>query len=156
VLQRRKFFVGRPIRGSDIKDISWFGPDGNEMSDQAWNDGNAKVLGVRLAGDIINEVDERGEGISGDTLLILMNAHWETINFTLPVARMEHVWETMLDTSDPDMPLRVCRGCEQYPLFGRSLALLRTTQPKDAGQPISPAQADAMRRESRKGVQPSI
>ena len=28
VLQRRKFFLGRPIRGSDIKDISFFEPGG--------------------------------------------------------------------------------------------------------------------------------
>src|SRR5262249_13561076 len=26
VFQRRKFFLGRAIRGSEIKDISWFGP----------------------------------------------------------------------------------------------------------------------------------
>jgi isoamylase len=38
VLQRRKFFVGRPIRGSDIKDISFFEPSGREMSDAAWNE----------------------------------------------------------------------------------------------------------------------
>ena len=33
VLQRRKFFQGRPIRGSEVKDISWFEPNGNEMDD---------------------------------------------------------------------------------------------------------------------------
>jgi isoamylase len=39
VFQRRKFFVGRPIRGSEIKDISFFDPSGTEMSDEAWNAG---------------------------------------------------------------------------------------------------------------------
>ena len=56
VFQRRKFFHGRPIRGSDIKDLSWFGPDGQEMSDEAWNAGYVKCLGVRLAGDEIGDL----------------------------------------------------------------------------------------------------
>ena len=81
---------------------------------------------MRLAGDIINEVDERGEPIVGDTLLLLLNAHWEEIQFTLPATREEHVWETMIDTADPDMPLRVCRRRREVPALRPSLALLRT------------------------------
>jgi glycogen operon protein len=155
VLQRRKFFVGRPIRGSEIKDISFFEPSGKEMSDEAWNTDFVKCLGVRLAGDIINETDERGEPIRGDTLLLLLNAHWEELQFTLPATRVEHVWETMVDTRDTDAPLRICRGGEQYPIFGRSLALLRTRTPEHAGQPVSAAQADALRREARRANQPT-
>ena len=75
------------IRGSDIKDISWFEPDGKEMTDEAWDAGFVQCLGVRLAGDLIGDVDERGEPIVGDTLLLLLNAHHEPIPFTLPVAR---------------------------------------------------------------------
>ena len=47
------------------------------MTDEAWDAGFVKCLGVRLAGDLIGEVDERGEPIVGDTLLILINAHHE-------------------------------------------------------------------------------
>ena len=82
-----KFFHGRAIRGSDIKDISWFEPSGKEMSDEAWNAGFVKCLGVRLAGDLIGDVDERGEPIVGDTLLLLLNAHHEPIPFTLPATQ---------------------------------------------------------------------
>jgi isoamylase len=155
VLQRRKFFLGRAIRGSNIKDIAFFDNAGNEMSDDAWNTGWAKSLGVRLAGDIMNEVDERGEPIVGDTLLLLINAHWEQLPFTLPDAKPEHVWETLVDTTDPESPLRICRPGEQYPLFGRSLALLRTTQAGHAGQLVSGPQVDALRREARKAHQPA-
>jgi glycogen operon protein len=154
VLQRRKFFLGRAIRGSGIKDISWFGPDGKEMSDEAWNDGNVKVLGMRLAGDEINEVDEHGEAVVGDTLLLLMNAYWETIQFKLPDTKSEHVWESLLDTADPHMPLRVCRGGEQYPLQGRTFVVLRTTKPEHVGREISPAQAEGLRRDARRANQP--
>ncbi len=48
VFQRRNFFAGRSIRGSDIKDISWLGPDGLDMNDEAWSTGYVRCLGVRL------------------------------------------------------------------------------------------------------------
>jgi len=46
--------------------------------------------------------------------------------------------------------LRVCRGGEKYPLFGRTLALLRTTKSAEAGAPASQTQVEAMRREARR------
>ena len=60
---------------------------GKDMSDEAWNAGFVKCLGVRLAGDLIGDVDERGEPIVGDTLLLLLNAHHEAIPFTLPATK---------------------------------------------------------------------
>jgi glycogen operon protein len=152
VLQRRKFFLGRPIRGTGIKDISFFEPSGKDMSDQAWNDPNVKSIGVRLAGDMINEVDERGEPIKGDTLLLLLNAHWEEIPFTLPVTSGGDVWQTLVDTAEPDRPLpvKVRPEREQYPLYGRSLALLRTVRPEQAGHEVTSTQVETLRREARK------
>jgi isoamylase len=155
VLQRRKFFLGRAIRGSDIKDISFMDPGGNEMSDEAWGADFVRCLGVRLAGDIINEVDERGEPVKGDTLLILMNAHWEKIDFVLPATRDEHVWETLVDTWDPASPLRICPGGQAYPLFGRSLAVLRTAQKSEAGQTLTSTQVETLRKEARRANQPA-
>jgi len=155
VFQRRKFFVGRAIRGCEVKDISFFEPSGKEMSDHAWNDGNVRCLGVRLAGDVIDGVDERGEPIIGDTLLLLMNAHWEQIAFTLPETKPEHYWQTVLDAAHPEESLQVRHGGEQFILQGRSLALLRTTEVEEAGRPVSSAQVDAIRREARKANQPT-
>jgi len=86
VLRRRKFFRCRQLRGSEVKDLAWFRPDGQEMTDQDWNNGYARVLGVRLAGDAIAEVDEQGNAIVDDTLLLLLNAHHEPLSFTLPEA----------------------------------------------------------------------
>jgi isoamylase len=152
VLQRRKFFLGRAIRGANIKDITFFDNAGNEMSDEAWNTGWIRSLGVRLAGDVINEVDERGEPIVGDTLLLLINAHWEQLPFVLPKTREEHVWEMLVDTAErADLPV-VWRGGQEYPLYGRSLALLRTNVPDRAGTRVSPAQIEALRREARRGA----
>ena len=61
VFQRRKFFLGRPIRGEGIVDISWFEPSGEEMTEEAWSTGYARCLGMRWAGDLIGETDEKGD-----------------------------------------------------------------------------------------------
>ena len=69
VFQRRKFFLGRAIRGSKVKDISFLSPSGSEMSDADWNAGFVRCLGLRLAGDLIDDENERGEPVVGETLL---------------------------------------------------------------------------------------
>src|SRR5205807_6871287 len=104
VFQRRRFFQGRSIRGSDIKDLSWLEPSGEEMPDEAWDAGFVKCLGVRLAGDLIGDVDERGDRIVGDTLLLLLNGHHEAIPFVLPLHKEEQQWELLLDTYRPTAP----------------------------------------------------
>jgi isoamylase len=125
VLQRRTFFQGRTIRGSDVKDVAWFEPSGQEMSDKAWNADFVKCLGVRWAGDAIEEVDEQGERIVGETLLILFNAHHEAIPFTLPAHREDQRWEGVIDTSHARAEPRTFQGGQLYELRARSLAVLR-------------------------------
>lgn len=130
VLQRRKFFQGHGIRGGEVKDLTWFDPSGQEMTDEAWNAGFVKCLGVRLAGDLLNERDGRGQPISGDTLLILLNAHHEPIPFTLPEPS-EGQWEMLLDTTDPSREDHFLTGRRPFKLQERSLAVFRfvTTSP---------------------------
>jgi glycogen operon protein len=144
VLQRRNFFQGRSIRGTDIKDISWLGPDGKEMSDEAWNAGYVRCLGMRLAGDLIGEVDERGEPIVGDTLLVLLNAHWEPIPFTLPAHKDGQRWEAVLDTSRPIGESTELSDRYPYLLQDRSLAVLRVRTPAPGAPVVTPAQAESL------------
>jgi glycogen operon protein len=125
VFQRRKFFQGRAIHGEGIQDISWFEPTGQEMTEEAWNTGYARCLGVRLAGDLLGEVDERGESIVGDTILLLLNAHYEAIPFTLPTTQEGELWERLLDTADPQGTSLTCTDGQQYTLQGRAMAVLR-------------------------------
>ncbi len=125
VLHRRKFFQGRSIRGTDIKDISWFEPSGQEMSDEAWNAGFVKCLGVRLAGELIGDLDERGEPVRGDTLLILLNAHHEPLKFRLPTPVAGIDWETVFDTAAPEKEPSHFDAGHEYALEGRSLVLFR-------------------------------
>jgi glycogen operon protein len=90
---------------------------------------------VRLAGDLIGDVDERGEVIRGDTLLLLLNAHHEPIPFRLPQTLPEHRWELLFDTADLQAPVALYDGGQVYPLHDRSLSVLRTT----TANPAQPA-----------------
>ncbi|MBI2525001.1 MAG: glycogen debranching protein GlgX [Candidatus Rokubacteria bacterium] len=127
VFHRRMFFQGRRIRGSEVKDLSWFRPDGKEMTEEEWHDGLSRCLGLRLAGDAIEEVDDRGDRIAGDSFLVLLNAHHEEIAFVLPAHRARMRWELTLDTRDWELgPRRQTFGAgDAFPLMGRSLAVFR-------------------------------
>jgi glycogen operon protein len=80
---------------------------------------------VRLNGDAIDEVDERGARIVGNTLLLLLNADDRPIAFTLPQTAAEERWETLMDTSDPWAPTRRLRAGGRYELLPRSMAVLK-------------------------------
>ena len=127
VFHRRMFFQGRRIQGSAVKDLAWFRPDGQEMTDEEWHNSFSRSLGLRLAGDAIEEVDDLGEPIVGDTFLVLLNAHHEPVPFVLPAHESRVSWEPVLDTRDWDgaAERRALRTGEQYMLEGRSLAVLR-------------------------------
>jgi glycogen operon protein len=157
VFQRRKFFQGRKIRGSDIKDLSWFDPNGGEMTDEAWDAGYVRCLGMRLAGDVIAEVDERGEKVVGDTLLLLLNAHHEPIPFVLPAAREGHHWEVILDTAlSPNQAATAAPAPAKYPLQGRSLVVLRTRGPEEGVPVVASAQTAAVLKEQPQMKQPQL
>jgi glycogen operon protein len=155
VFQRRKFFQGRSIRGTDIKDLSWLDPAGEEMTDEGWNAGFVKCLGMRLAGDLIGDVDERGDPIVGDTLLLLLNAHHEAVPFTLPAHKEEHDWEVLVDTTDPAVEPHTAESDRPYPLQSRSLAVLRTRprdEPKRAA--VTPTQVEKLLTTTRRQPEP--
>jgi isoamylase len=125
VLRRRRFFQGRRIRGADVLDIAWLDPSGREMTDETWNSPDVRCLGVRLNGDAIDEVDERGARIIGDTLLLLLNGADQPIAFTLPMTAPEERWETLIDTADPWAPSRRLRAGGRYELLPHSMAVLK-------------------------------
>ena len=108
VFRRRRFFHGKPIRGADgvpgeLSDIAWLTPGGRQMSDQDWEVGFANSMAVFLNGDAIDEPDQRGEPIRGDSFLLLFNADDADLTFTMPPARYGARWMTVLDTADPSI-----------------------------------------------------
>ncbi|MBS0202831.1 MAG: glycogen debranching protein GlgX [Planctomycetes bacterium] len=129
VLQRRQFFKGRPIHGESVRDVIWLTPEGIEMTDTDWNKHYTRCLGMRLEGQMVDEIDERGRHITGDTLLILFNSHNEPIPFTLPPHAGNEFWQPELDTATDALSGRMCAG-ETYPLQGKSMAVLKVVRSK--------------------------
>jgi glycogen operon protein len=100
VLCRRRWFQGRAIHGTGVSDIGWFTPGGVEMSDEDWQAGFAKSLGVFLNGDAIPTPNERGERIVDDSFYVMFNAHHEAVTFTLPEEKWGLRWVEMLNTHE--------------------------------------------------------
>ena len=97
--RRSRFFQGRPLRGSGVTDIAWLSPDATEMTDEQWDEGNAKSLAVYLNGSTV-DLDRRGEPINDDSFLLMLNAHSEPVSFIVPDARFGDGWTIALDTAN--------------------------------------------------------
>ncbi|GGS60982.1 glycogen operon protein GlgX homolog [Planobispora rosea] len=127
VFRRRRFFYGRPVRGSEdeLSDIAWLTPQGKRMTDSDWNVGYAKSLAVFLNGEAITEPDRRGRRITDDSFLLMINAHHDVIKFTIPKDYGE-MWLTEIDTAMPiTVDTRLCRAGERVPVVGRSMRVMR-------------------------------
>ena len=99
VLQRRRFFKGTASPVTGLKDIVWLAPRGEEMRAEDWSDSELRSLGVTMNGHAIEELDERGQRIVGDTLLIFFNAEPRAIHFNFPKQSSFGDWELIADTS---------------------------------------------------------
>jgi isoamylase len=152
VFRRRRFFHGRPIRpapGEDAqRDIAWFTSAGEEMSDDDWEGGAASIVTVFLNGDAIIESDPRGQRVVDDSFLLVLNAHHEDVEVTLPGASYPDRWAVVLDTvsgsvvvgtarehvlpSTDALPddLDVHAGGDVLTVAARSVLLLQRTNPE--------------------------
>jgi len=127
VLRRRRFFSGGYVRGSGLKDIVWFRPDGQEMSGADWNRPESHAIGMMLGGDAIPTLDEQGEQIIGDTLLVLTNAYHEPFDFMLPAIEWGESWEVLIDTRTADQVENrlPAEAGTKYTLLERSMVVMR-------------------------------
>jgi isoamylase len=125
VFRRRRYFQGTPLHGHDVTDLAWFRPDGTAMSDDDWDAGPARSIGVFLNGSAIPETDGLGQRIEDDTFLLLFNAHHEAIDFTLPDETFGERWLKVLDTDDALTEGEQLKGSEPLRVEARSVALLR-------------------------------
>lgn len=127
VLQRRMFFRGRNSAHLAVKDLTWFYPDGREMASEDWNNPQVRYLGLLLDGNAIDEVNEHGEPIVDDTLLIFLNAHDEPVNFKFPQCAQTQRWKLVFDTRNPVSfsETVLLESGSMYEMETRSLALFK-------------------------------
>jgi isoamylase len=103
VFRRRRFFEGKPVRGNAFLDISWLTPDGQLMSDEHWQTEFAKSLQVFLNGEGMASRDPRGQLLTDDSFLLLLNAHFDPLTFKLPTEGLSGPWTVVLDTTEPTL-----------------------------------------------------
>jgi isoamylase len=103
VFRRRRFFSGKPVgrRGAEgLPDITWFAPDGSEMTEEDWESSFAKSIAVYLNGHGIPDLDVRGQRVTDDSFVLCFNAHYESIEFTLPPTDFGAAWVPVIYTAD--------------------------------------------------------
>ena len=123
ILRRGRFLVGNYNEELGVKDVAWLVPDGSEMSEENWHDPNARCMGMLLDGRA-QPTGSRRKG-ADVTLLVIVNAHEDAVNFLLPEVTQGSGWNCLLDTNRPELS-----GDEIHPfnseflVTGRSLLLL--------------------------------
>ena len=96
---RKKWFQGRPVKGRGLEDISWFLPEGIEMTDNHWQHDFAKSLGVYLNGNRIHTTALKGKQVTDDSFYIVFNAYYKPLDFKLPPSHYGKKWFRVLDSS---------------------------------------------------------
>ncbi len=133
VFRRRSFFRGRAMRDPDLPGVLWLRPDGAQMNQSDWLNPESRALGMMLIGDAIEELDERGNPIGDDTMLLLVNAAHFDVAFTLPgMPGRKGEWDMVLDTSSPgDGRASTPEPGPTCQIASRSLVLLRLCREDD-------------------------
>src|SRR5882757_49364 len=98
VFRRRRFFRG-DTGATGTADAVWFRPDGGEMREENWHRDDAHALALFLNGDAITEPDAHGNRIVDDSFLILLNSHYEPVDFQLPEREYGDSWRIVVDTA---------------------------------------------------------
>jgi glycogen operon protein len=84
-LRSRQFFDGA-VNERELTDVTWHG---TQLNTPGWNDPEARVLGMTLA------------GFNGDSdLHVMFNAYWDKLDFAVP-AVAGRTWKKVIDTAQP-------------------------------------------------------
>ncbi|OHR22525.1 glycogen debranching protein GlgX [Corynebacterium sp. HMSC034A01] len=133
VFRRRRFLAGGALGDEEHgREIAWLTPECTLMTQDDWNTPFGRALMVFLDGEAIAEPDARGQRVVDDSFLLMFNAHYEDIDFTMPDAEFGDEWEVVVDTTEA---LGVRENAEPVQpgaavtVGQRSTVVLRRTQP---------------------------
>ena len=123
VFRRRQFLTGTPAHQTGRDDLDWYRPDGNAMTGEDWGESYARAVTMALSGATGDDAHP------DDPFLVMLNAWWEPIDFSVPPPLRGLAWQIEIDTNDPSAASRAVDPTTAVTLTGRSLMLLRGTQP---------------------------
>jgi glycogen operon protein len=135
-LHRRRFFQDRKIRGSVVRDVAWFGTDGQDISDEVWNESWSRSLGVLLNGKTLGVMDDEGAPVVDDSFLILVNASDQGVEYTLPEPPNRSPWRQVLDTENIKDPFYETEVHDKVILGGRSVRVYSDGVEETAKAPV--------------------
>lgn len=135
VLRRGRFLTGEFNEALEVTDARWLSPDGTDLSQEQWDDPAMRCFGLVIDGRA------QASGIrrpaSDATLLLVLNAHHDVVNFTLPDIPEGDQWTCLLDTNMPVRPeLPQFSAGDAYQVTGRSLLLFALDAPSRATQRV--------------------
>jgi isoamylase len=123
VFRRQRFLAG----AAAATEIDWYTPAGTAMTGTDWSDPSALAIAIYLDGS--DEPDRAADGspLLDDDFLILVNAWWQPLDFTIPATRAGTTWQTAIDTYDPARPAAAAplHAGDQLTVNPRSIAVLR-------------------------------
>jgi len=122
VLRRNRFLTGEMREDMDVKDVKWLSPAGVELNDEQWSDAAMRCFGLVIDGRA------QASGIrrpaSDATLLLVVNAYHDVVDFTLPEIPGSDQWSCMIDTNAPERDeLPEFESGDVYQVTGRSMLL---------------------------------
>ena len=131
VFRRRRF-----LTGADAHELGWYIPAGTLMTDADWKDDSALALAVYLDGSDSPDRAADGHPLLDDDFLVLVNAWWELLDFTLPTTRGpgdDRTWQLELNTFEgtSPSPVRPLRAGDLYTVSPRSVVVLRAPRPAE-------------------------
>jgi len=123
VLRRNRFLTGQFDERQQLSEVRWLSPAGDDLTEEQWNDPSMRCFGVLLDGRAQTSGIRRPA--SDATLLIVMNAHHDIVEFKLPDIAGSDQWSCLIDTNVPVRDeLPDFESGDIYQVTGRSLLLL--------------------------------
>jgi glycogen operon protein len=124
ILRRSRFLSAQQNPHIGLKEITWINASGEEMADGNWSDPRMQCFGMLLDGRA-QPTGLRQRGVDA-TLLVILNAHHDVVNFTLPGYDGDERWELLIDTNveEPLIKTAFAKG-DVYAVTARSLLLLQ-------------------------------
>jgi glycogen operon protein len=122
VLRRNRFLTGQFDERQQLCEVQWMSPAGTELSTEQWDDPSMRCFGLLIDGRAQTSGIRRPA--SDATLLIVLNAHHDVVEFKLPDIPGSDQWRCLIDTNVPVREeLPEFESGDVYEVTGRSLLL---------------------------------